>query len=109
MTVCNEHLSLPQEQEAEKNDREAVAAWENLQKQRQKAQQVIQAAQVSFMLCTSRNIDLCHVVCTHFLSTCSESVHQSLCLHVWQALVQSLLHFETVGCSSKAVTDCCLP
>lgn len=34
-----------QEQEAEKNDREAVAAWENLLKQRQKAQQVIQAAQ----------------------------------------------------------------
>lgn len=34
-----------QEQEAEKGDREAVAAWESLQKQRQKAQQVIQAAQ----------------------------------------------------------------
>ena len=59
MTLCKEHLSLPQEQEAEKNDREAVAAWENLQKQRHKAQQVIQAAQVSFMLCTSCNIDLC--------------------------------------------------
>ncbi|DBA83956.1 hypothetical protein WJX77_009116 [Trebouxia sp. C0004] len=34
-----------QELEAEKADREAVAAWESLQKQRQKAQQVIQAAQ----------------------------------------------------------------
>ncbi|KAL3131033.1 hypothetical protein ABBQ38_000352 [Trebouxia sp. C0009 RCD-2024] len=32
-------------QEAEKNDREAVAAWESLQKQRTKAQHVIQAAQ----------------------------------------------------------------
>ncbi|KAL3138978.1 hypothetical protein ABBQ32_005786 [Trebouxia sp. C0010 RCD-2024] len=34
-----------QEQEAEKNDREAVAVWESLQKQRTKAQHVIQAAQ----------------------------------------------------------------
>ena len=36
-----------QEQEAEKSDREAVAAWESLQKQRMKAQHVIQAAQVT--------------------------------------------------------------
>lgn len=34
-----------QEQEAEKSDKEAIAAWDSLQKQRTKAQAVIQAAQ----------------------------------------------------------------
>jgi len=50
-----------QEQEAEKADREAVAAWESLQKQRQKAQQVIQAAQVSLRMRICTKIAASHI------------------------------------------------
>ncbi|KAL0028826.1 hypothetical protein WJX79_010193 [Trebouxia sp. C0005] len=72
-----------QEQKAEKADREAVAVWESLQKQRQKAQQVIQAAQDAVRKLNEAQTALDDI---HKAAAAQEAAHAAAeALHPWPA------------------------